>query len=78
MDWIGPILILLLFILAIMFLLKKGSSRNNSFPNLPPGLRTMPILGNLHMVDLKRPYRTMMEEMVVLIGYKMVKEALVN
>ncbi|KAM3852582.1 cytochrome P450 2K1-like [Vipera latastei] len=94
MDWTGAILILLLFVLGILFLLKKGSSRNNNSPNLPPGPRTIPILGNLHMIDLKRPYRTMIEwskeygpifrikmgfqEMVVLTGYEMVKEALVN
>ncbi|XP_039182157.1 cytochrome P450 2K1-like [Crotalus tigris] len=94
MDWTGATLILLLFVLAIMFLLKKGNSRNNSSPNLPPGPRTIPILGNLHMMDLKRPYRTMIEwskkygpifriklgfqEMVVLTGYETVKEALVN
>ncbi|XP_015676188.1 cytochrome P450 2K1-like [Protobothrops mucrosquamatus] len=94
MDWTGTILILLIFLLAIMFLLKKGSSWNNSSPNLPPGPRTIPILGNLHMMDLKRPHRTMIEwskeygpifriklgfqEMVVLTGYETVKEALVN
>ncbi|KAM6464183.1 cytochrome P450 2K6-like isoform 1-T1 [Liasis olivaceus] len=94
MDWTGAILILLLFILAIMFLLKKGSFWNDSSPNLPPRPRTIPILGNLHLMDLKRPYRTMIElskeygpifriklgfqEMVVLIGYETVKEALVN
>ncbi|XP_058039050.1 cytochrome P450 2K6-like isoform X3 [Ahaetulla prasina] len=94
MDWIGPILILLLFILAIMFILTKGSSWNNNCPNLPPGPRTIPILGNLHMMDLKRPHKTMIElskeygpifrlkmgfqEMVVLTGYETVKEALVN
>ncbi|KAM6464182.1 cytochrome P450 2K4-like [Liasis olivaceus] len=94
MDWTGPILILLLFILAIMSLLRKGSSWNDSSPNLPPGPRTIPILGNLHLMDLKRPYRTMIKlskeygpvfriklgfwEMVVLTGYETVKEALVN
>ncbi|XP_029140819.1 cytochrome P450 2K6-like [Protobothrops mucrosquamatus] len=94
MDWTGTILILLIFLLAIMFLLKKGSSWNNNSPNLPPGPRTIPILGNLHMMDLKRPHRTMIEwskeygpifriklglqEMVVLTGYETVKEALVN
>uniref|UniRef100_A0A8C6VCA5 Uncharacterized protein n=1 Tax=Naja naja TaxID=35670 RepID=A0A8C6VCA5_NAJNA len=94
MDWTGAILILLLFFLAILFLLKKGSSRNNSSLNLPPGPRTIPILGNLHMIDLKRPHKTMIEwskeygpifriklgfqEMVVLTGYETVKEALVN
>lgn len=94
MDWTGTILIVLLFILAIMFLLQKGSSRNNNCPNLPPGPKTIPILGNLHLMDLKRPYRTMIklskkygpvfrlrlgfQEMVVLTGYETVKEALVN
>ncbi|KAL7991373.1 hypothetical protein Chor_015629, partial [Crotalus horridus] len=94
MDWTGTISILLIFLLAIMFLLKKGSSWNNNSPNLPPGPKTIPILGNLHMMDLKRPYRTMTEwskeygpifriklgfqEMVVLTGYETVKEALVN
>ncbi|XP_058039171.1 cytochrome P450 2K6-like [Ahaetulla prasina] len=92
MDWTGVILTLLLFIL--MFLLKRGSSRNKSSPNLPPGPRTIPILGNLHMMDLKRPHKTMIEwskeygpifriklgfqEMVVLTGYETVREALVN
>ncbi|XP_063173356.1 cytochrome P450 2K6-like [Candoia aspera] len=94
MDWIGPVLILLLCLLAIASLLKKGSSWNNSSPNLPPGPRTIPILGNLHRMDLKRPYRTMIQlskeygpvfrlklgfqEMVVLTGYETVKEALVD
>ncbi|XP_058039197.1 cytochrome P450 2K1-like [Ahaetulla prasina] len=94
MDWTGAILTLLLFIFAIMFLLKKNSSGNKNSPNLPPGPRTIPILGNLHMIDLKRPYKTMLEwskeygpifriklgfqEMVVLTGYETVKEALVN
>ncbi|KAL7991365.1 hypothetical protein Chor_015621, partial [Crotalus horridus] len=94
MDWTGAILTLLLFILAIMFRFNKGSSWNNSVSNLPPGPRTIPILGNLHMMDLKKPYKTMMEwskeygpifrirlgfqEMVVLTGYETVKEALVN
>ncbi|KAG8124505.1 hypothetical protein E2320_020177, partial [Naja naja] len=94
MDWTGAILTLLLFILATMFLLKKGSSCNKSSCNLPPGPRTIPILGNLHMMDLKKPLKTMIEwskeygpifriklgfqEMVVLTGYETVQEALVN
>ncbi|XP_007445007.2 cytochrome P450 2K6-like [Python bivittatus] len=94
MDWTGAILILLLFILAIMFLLKKGSSWNDSSPNLPPRPRTIPILGNLHLMDMKRLSRGMIklskeygpifriklgfQESVVLIGYETVKEALVN
>uniref|UniRef100_A0A670YI85 Cytochrome P450 family 2 subfamily B member 6 n=1 Tax=Pseudonaja textilis TaxID=8673 RepID=A0A670YI85_PSETE len=93
MDWTGAILTLL-FIFATMFLLKKGSSWNNNSCNLPPGPRTIPLLGNLHMMDLKKPLKTMIEwskeygpifriklgfqEMVVLTGYETVVEALVN
>ncbi|XP_063157716.1 cytochrome P450 2K6-like [Candoia aspera] len=61
MDWIGLVLTLLLCLLAITSLLKKGSHWNNSSANLPPGPRTIPILGNLHRMDLKRPYRTMIQ-----------------
>uniref|UniRef100_A0A670Z9U4 Cytochrome P450 family 2 subfamily C member 8 n=1 Tax=Pseudonaja textilis TaxID=8673 RepID=A0A670Z9U4_PSETE len=67
MDCIGPILIVLLFILAITFLLKNGSSKNNSSPNLPPGPRAIPILGNLHVMDLKRPYKTMIDVKLVYV-----------
>ncbi|XP_070588576.1 cytochrome P450 2K6-like [Erythrolamprus reginae] len=71
-----------------------GSSKNNNSQNIPPGPRTIPILGNLHIMDWKRPYKSMIklskeygpvfhlqmgcQEMVVLTGYETVKEALVN
>ncbi|XP_062840703.1 cytochrome P450 2K4 isoform X2 [Anolis carolinensis] len=61
---------------------------------LLPGPKPLPILGNLHIIDQERPHRTMLklskvygpvfsiqmgfQKMVVLTGYEMVKEALVN
>ncbi|RVE55901.1 hypothetical protein OJAV_G00230810 [Oryzias javanicus] len=60
----------------------------------PPGPRPLPIIGNLLQIDLKRPYKTFEEfskkygpvfrvflggeKVVVLAGYKTVKNALVN
>ncbi|XP_053551141.1 cytochrome P450 2K1 isoform X2 [Bombina bombina] len=59
-----------------------------------PGPRPLPFIGNLHLLDLKKPYQSLMEmsetygdvftvhfgpmKMVVLSGYKTVKDALVN
>ncbi|XP_041814154.1 cytochrome P450 2K1-like [Chelmon rostratus] len=60
----------------------------------PPGPKPLPLLGNLLQLDLARPYKTLLElskkygsvftvyfgpkKVVVLAGYKTVKEALVN
>ncbi|XP_060128278.1 cytochrome P450 2K6 [Zootoca vivipara] len=94
MDWTAQIPTLFLLILTIIFILKWGSFWNRSSKNLPPGPTPLPLIGNLHMVDLKRPYRTMLklskehgpifhiqmgsQKIVVLTGYETVKEALVN
>nr|XP_028577794.1 cytochrome P450 2K6-like [Podarcis muralis] len=94
MDWTEPIPALFLFILMIYFVLKLGTIWNKSSQNLPPGPRPLPLIGNLHIMDLKRPHRTMLKlskqygpifsiqmgprKTVVLAGYETVKEALVN
>ncbi|XP_006261727.2 cytochrome P450 2K6 [Alligator mississippiensis] len=95
MDWPNPIFIFLGFILTVLSIMKIGSFWNSSSrEDFPPGPRPLPIIGNLHIIDLKRPYRTLLKlsetygpifsiqmgftKMVVLSDYETVKEALVN
>ncbi|XP_060087047.1 cytochrome P450 2K6-like [Heteronotia binoei] len=93
MDWMDSISVLFLFALMLA-LLWKTSFWNSSKRKRPPGPRQLPLIGNLHLLDLKRPHTTMLklskeygpvfsiqlgfQKMVVLAGYKTVKEALVN
>ncbi|NWX85161.1 CP2K1 protein, partial [Nothoprocta pentlandii] len=85
----------LVLILTLLFIMKIGGFWNG-YPrkNFPPGPRALPVIGNLHLFDLKRPYRTYLQlskaygpvfsvqmgqrKIVVISGYETVKEALVN
>uniref|UniRef100_A0A8C6Y2G2 Cytochrome P450 2K6-like n=1 Tax=Naja naja TaxID=35670 RepID=A0A8C6Y2G2_NAJNA len=94
MGLMVPISILFLSILIMMLLFKMGNPWKKNSKDFPPGPRPLPVVGNLHIMDLKKPYQTMLELMkqygpvfkiqlgrqkiVVLTGYETVKEALVN
>ncbi|KAL2101316.1 hypothetical protein ACEWY4_003077 [Coilia grayii] len=81
----------LLLLLAYLYATGNGSTEKGKEP---PGPKRLPILGNLLQLDLQKPYETLCEfskkygsiftvhfgpqKMVVLAGYKTVKEALVS
>ncbi|XP_067312745.1 cytochrome P450 2K1-like [Pseudorasbora parva] len=82
-----------LLMFLVLYLLSSGS-RSQKEGKEPPGPKPLPLLGNLLTLDLTRPFDTFCElsktygsifqvflgpqKTVVLVGYKTVKEALVN
>ncbi|XP_067427297.1 cytochrome P450 2K1-like [Thunnus thynnus] len=78
----------------LVLCLVSSSFTSQEIGREPPGPRSLPLLGNLLQLDLKRPYKTLCElskkygsvftvylgtkKVVVLAGYKTVKEALVS
>ncbi|XP_073442571.1 cytochrome P450 2K1-like isoform X1 [Dendrobates tinctorius] len=88
-----PFTLVLSIILCLFFVLFFFGRKKNAY-NLPPGPRPLPIIGNLHILDMKRPYLTMhelskkygpvytlqlgVEKVVVICGLEAIKDALVN
>ncbi|XP_055507621.1 cytochrome P450 2K1-like [Leucoraja erinacea] len=87
--------LLILGALSLLLLLyfRRGSKCHGAL-NLPPGPPCLPIIGHLHLMDLKKPHESLMElsekygpiftiklgtmKAVVLTGYETVKDALIN
>ncbi|KAM4529386.1 cytochrome P450 2K1-like [Fundulus diaphanus] len=87
-------LLLALTVLLLVFLLSSFNFKSGKHGKEPPGPRPLPIIGNLLQLDLSRAYHSFQElskkygsvftvylgpqKVVVLAGYKTVKEALVQ
>ncbi|XP_032398643.1 cytochrome P450 2K1 [Etheostoma spectabile] len=83
-----------LVVLLLVYLVCSSSFSSKEDRKEPPGPKPFPLIGNLLQLDLKRPYNTLLkfsktygsvftvylgpQKVVVLAGYKTVKEALVN
>ncbi|OCT81373.1 cytochrome P450 2K6 [Xenopus laevis] len=91
MDFIFSLATSSVLVLTVIYILNILRNRMNNFP---PGPKCWPLVGNVFSIDLKKPQRTYIElskkygpvfsvqigrkKMVILVGYEMVKDALVN
>ncbi|XP_075056907.1 uncharacterized protein LOC142143092 [Mixophyes fleayi] len=91
MECIYSVVLAVILALIVIYVFNDW---NTTPKNFPPGPKPLPIIGNLHIINLKKPYLTLMElsktygsvfsiqmgmkKMVVLTGYETVKNALVN
>ncbi|NP_001085210.1 cytochrome P450 family 2 subfamily E member 1 L homeolog [Xenopus laevis] len=88
-----PVSVLLSIVICI-FIFKVFYGGNKESQNFPPGPKPLPLIGNLHMINMKKPHLTFMElaekfgsvfsfhfgteKFVVLCNADTVKDALIN
>uniref|UniRef100_A0A8C5M5U8 Cytochrome P450 n=1 Tax=Leptobrachium leishanense TaxID=445787 RepID=A0A8C5M5U8_9ANUR len=59
---------ILLSIIVVLFLINTFYDRNGkSNKNFPPGPRPLPIIGNFHILDKRRPFKTFQEVICVVV-----------
>ncbi|KAM4042275.1 cytochrome P450 2K1-like isoform 2-T2 [Anomaloglossus baeobatrachus] len=91
---LDPVTVLLFLITFIFMGIVIYKQKEHVHPNYPPGPKPWPIVGNIPILDVQKPYLSFQElaktygpvysitigvqKMVVLCGYDVVKEALVN
>ncbi|XP_063790601.1 cytochrome P450 2K1-like [Pseudophryne corroboree] len=86
----ADVLLCLTACIAFLIYWINGSKKRN----MPPGPTPLPLIGNLHSMDMNRPYKSLMElsekygevftvqfgpkKVVIIAGYKAVKDALIT